>query len=298
MRVMGRKKRNKNLTILLIAVGVIGLFYVSTLQALVGIVGYDEVVKYNIPESTSTQLVLNGHTYTVMATRLPILNIVSIGVTASHTSLDVISTLWPITSSSVTPIAVNIKKPAEIKLGAICRWKVQGISIECDVQILELQADPPDPAKCTSSLSRSCVPTGYSTSCGQQTNLCLSGVYQGWGKCAVTSACGITQKCTNPDGDYLETKCINGKWNNCLINGIWVPTEFSCEEEPVTCGNGIIDVGENCETCLEDILTVSGPNACDGECDFFCQLGNNIWYIVIGLGVVILLIGGFWPKKR
>lgn len=301
---MNRKTR-RNSGIALIAIGIIALFYLSTLQSLYSHPAYDIVEKYGITSGIQAQMVLNGHTYLVSAT--PSGTSARITVYTSWTGLDVTTTYWPspVCSGYQHNSPTNLKTDASVRMLAECCLQ-GGVTLDCDVGIWELKSTIPEYLKCTEDLVVKCTPAGYTTECGERINKCISGVYQGIDEfCKVTSACSNPVTCSNPTGYENEIKCADGGVEiKCNSGGFWVPTGGTCGSEnppppvPETCGNNVIDTGEDCINCPADIEAVMGKDYCSAECDIFCQLGNSLWYIIIGIGVVVLLTAGLWPKKR
>lgn len=316
-----KRKSRKNLGIVLIVIGIIGLYTVSTQFALPHLGGYDEL---DLPIATSPnnviwggsseQGVLNGHTYTVRVDKVVVGTIkAKVTVTASHDSNLINSVSWwdaPTSLNDQYPTAISLKSDASIKVAALCYSSGSGIlsNVYCYARIFEKKAGYSD---CTQDEEASCYydPDGpgplQGENCGKMTRKCVGGIYQEWSTCQSTSSCTSTPStCSNPTGYENEVKCADGGVEiKCNSGGFWIPTGGTCGSEnppppvPVTCGNGVIDEGEDCINCPSDIEAVKGDGYCDPECDIFCQLGDMLWYIIIGIGVVILLTAGLWPKR-
>jgi hypothetical protein len=58
-----------------------------------------------------------------------------------------------------------------------------------------------------------------------------------------------------------------------------------CEAKPVTCPNNLVDAGETCNSCPQDLETVNGIGYCSGN-------AGPDWFLVGGILVGLVIVGG------
>ncbi len=128
---------------------------------------------------------------------------------------------------------------------------------------------------------------GTDTSCGtwpicQNCNSqdgCSGNSYMDY-SCSGTSCINTTDNCTDCScscGGYNTTEstangnCADGKDNDCDSQTDTADTECT---QPPTCGNSIVDSGETCTNCPQDIQCPTGQICCTGTCTNPIQTQN------------------------
>ena len=70
-------------------------------------------------------------------------------------------------------------------------------------------------------------------------------------------------------------------------------------QEIPKCGNGIVDAGEDCESCYLDVACLEGEQCINKLCTRTEKESNTAWIIgIIGIVVAISVVAAFWYMKK
>lgn len=102
---------------------------------------------------------------------------------------------------------------------------------------------------------------------------------------------------TNETGDYKVLVTVskggeedNYEWDLKVVGSIDEGTASVESEESGLCGNGVIEEGENCDSCVEDVSCEEDEECVEGEC---IVAGNKITgFTVKGFGLINIVVGG------